>query len=124
MKRLLLATLIAGFACAASAQGVAVSVAADVDADATAAQDSVQQDSVQQVSVAPATTPDELRPTDRLSDRLCLRSTGTRIINRRDTRNAQRCVAANGRVYSRDDLRDTGRVDMADALRALDPSIH
>lgn len=112
MKRLLLATLIAGFACAASAQGVAVSVAADVDADATAAQDT------------PATSPDELKPTDRLSDRLCLRSTGTRIINRRDTRNGQRCVAANGRVYSREDLRDTGRVDMADALRALDPSIH
>jgi hypothetical protein len=60
------------------------------------------------------------------TDRYCLRETGTRIaaVRRADTRAARdRCVASNGRVYSREDLDSTGRVDIADALRALDPSI-
>ncbi|MGY1425473.1 hypothetical protein [Lysobacter sp. A289] len=33
------------------------------------------------------------------------------------------CVNANGRVYSRSDLSRTGEVDLADALRKLDPAI-
>lgn len=33
------------------------------------------------------------------------------------------CIAANGRVYSREDLERTGQTDIADALRRLDPSI-
>lgn len=106
MKRLLLATLIAGFAFAASAQGVAVSA------------------SVEDAAAAETAAGDEMLPEGKLPDRLCLRQTGTRIVARRDPRTGQRCVAANGRVYSRDDLRGTGRVDIDDALRALDPSIH
>jgi hypothetical protein len=63
----------------------------------------------------------------------CLRSTGTHIAPRarradrganadgKDKRPA--CVAANGRVYTREDLDRTGAIDVADALRRLDPSI-
>lgn len=61
----------------------------------------------------------------------CLRSTGSRIAPRRADRNTGRgssdkrpaCVAANGRVYTREDLDRTGAIDVADALRRLDPSI-
>lgn len=64
----------------------------------------------------------------------CLRSTGSRIAPRarpsdRDTAaDAARtkrpdCVTTHGRVYTRRDLDSTGAVDIADALRRLDPSI-
>jgi hypothetical protein len=57
-----------------------------------------------------------------VSDRLCLKQTGTRI-PARATSSGQRCTAI-GRVYSRSDINGTGEVDMADALRKLDTSIH
>lgn len=64
----------------------------------------------------------------------CLRATGTRIAPRArpaadagadvDARHKQpRCVSGSGRVYTRRDLETTGAVDIADALRMLDPSI-
>lgn len=61
----------------------------------------------------------------------CLRSTGTRIAPKArkvDTDGNGKpdrveCVAANGRVYTRSDLQTTGAIDIADALRRLDPSI-
>ena len=63
----------------------------------------------------------------------CIRYTGTRIVKRTPERDAtvdevdeldrDDCVAAGGRVYSQEDLRRTGRTDVADALRALDPAI-
>lgn len=64
---------------------------------------------------------------DRLADRFCVRETGSRIkvaqrAGSRDDR--KQCLVSNGRSYSRDDLRDTGRTDLGDALRALDPAIH
>lgn len=58
--------------------------------------------------------------------RYCMRETGSHIaaLRRADTKaERERCVASNGRVYSREDLDSTGRVDIGDALRALDPSI-
>lgn len=63
---------------------------------------------------------------DARPDRFCLRETGSRIpvVRRLDTqRSRDRCLTSNGRVYTREDLDSTGRVDIADALRALDPSI-
>lgn len=60
-------------------------------------------------------------------DRFCLRETGSRIpmasrvSGKRDQR---RCTGANGRVYTREEIERTGEVDLADALRRLDPSIH
>lgn len=75
-------------------------------------------------------------------DRNCLRETGSRInrivpdrtstppsylASRSAERNGkaetERCNNAIGRSYSREDLEGTGRGDLADALRALDPAI-
>lgn len=54
-------------------------------------------------------------------DRFCVRETGTRIVARRDRE--RRCSGFAGRSYSREELQSTGRPDIADALRMLDPSI-
>jgi hypothetical protein len=63
-----------------------------------------------------------------LHDRNCLRETGSRIATRikprADSRDAKRCVSATGRSYSGEELRRTGRWDLADALRSLDPAVH
>ena len=61
-------------------------------------------------------------------DRYCVRQTGTRIDVRddRDDKTAafrDGCIAAGGRVYTREDIESTGEVDLADALRKLDPAI-
>ena len=66
----------------------------------------------------------------------CLRYTGSLITSSHNERRARAdaaektgeldrddCIAANGRVYSRDDLQRTGELDIADALRKLDPAI-
>lgn len=81
---------------------------------------------------------DDTSRTERDARRDCMRYTGSRITASRADRKARAdvdtdetinqldrddCVAANGRVYSRDDLRRTGEVDIADALRKLDPAI-
>lgn len=55
--------------------------------------------------------------------RYCLRHTGTRIDLRRLDGFDQDCVAGGGRVYTRADLERTGEVDIAEALRKLDPAI-
>lgn len=57
-------------------------------------------------------------------DVFCLRHTGSRIPMRADRRTGKKdCVAASGRAYTRDDLGRTGEIDLADALRKLDPAI-
>lgn len=57
-------------------------------------------------------------------DRYCLRETGSRIHARRAS-SAQRCRSLGfGRAYTQDDLQRTGHIDIAQALRALDPSIY
>jgi hypothetical protein len=60
-----------------------------------------------------------------INDAYCLRYTGSRITSRTDSRKARTCNAtAIGRAYNRDDLDRTGEINIADALRKLDPSIH
>jgi hypothetical protein len=39
-------------------------------------------------------------------------------------RGDRKCATAAGRAYSRADLDRTGSIDLADALRRLDPAIH
>lgn len=82
---------------------------------------------------APAPQPDTPTARDTVAmrdtgkvDRLCLRETGTRIRSRAPRPGARdTCPSVlPGRVYTQDDLRSTGEVDIADALRRLDPSIH
>jgi hypothetical protein len=75
-----------------------------------------------------AATQDEAKPD--VNDRNCLRhtgthiSSGTQVSSRVDSRKDRKCTGANGRAYTREDLQRTGEVDIADALRKLDPSIH
>ena len=65
---------------------------------------------------------------DKRADRYCLRATGSRIVVRDSATGEapdfdKRCLALGGRAYSREDLAGTGEVDLADALRKLDPAI-
>jgi len=112
MKRLLLTSLLAGMAFAASAQSVGTTVEPTV-------QDDIHSD------VA----------TRDVRDHNCLRETGSLIAtaqNKRAMREARKNgeatvelkCSAYGRAYTQDDIRRTGAVDLADALRNLDPAAH
>ncbi|NLB59304.1 MAG: Plug domain-containing protein [Gammaproteobacteria bacterium] len=64
---------------------------------------------------------------DKEAERFCIQETGSRIIANRNARsNAERkeCVAAGGRVYTREEIERTGSTNLRDALRKLDPAIH
>lgn len=110
MKRLMLATALSAFAFVAAAQTPnpqapvepAAQPAAQVNAPADASADAQAQSAKK-----------------KLSDAQCLRQTGSRI----QSKSKQDC-AAYGRSYSRDDLNGTGEVDVASALRKLDPAVH
>lgn len=92
-------------------------------------------------AVAAQTTPEPVDPaapeqadkqadTDRAGtgvDRFCLKETGSHIpVASRVSGNREhrRCTGANGRVYTREEIERTGEVDLAEALRRLDPSIY
>lgn len=79
----------------------------------------------QATTQATASVPqDEARKPD-VNDRYCLRHTGTRIAARTDNRKPRACTnAAIGRGYNREDLDRTGEIDIAAALRKLDPAIY
>jgi hypothetical protein len=114
MKRFLLASVLAGLAFAASAQ------------------------STVGVATQPTTQPDSAHsnPTARdVRDHTCLSHTGsliTTVQNRNTVRRARAQHAATvdvkcadfGRAYTRDDIERTGAIDLADALRRLDPAVH
>lgn len=51
----------------------------------------------------------------------CIRDTGTRIKPRRSE--SEDCLNLPGRSYSRKEIERTGHIDLAQALRSLDPSI-
>jgi hypothetical protein len=111
MKRLLLTSLLAGFAFAASAQSVGVTV-----------QPTVQDDLHSDVA------------TRDVRDHTCLRETGSLIAtaqNQKALRQARakgdptvevKC-ASYGRAFTQDDIRRTGALDLSQALQQLDPSI-
>jgi hypothetical protein len=110
MKRLLLTSLLAGFAFAASAQGVGVTV-----------QPTVQDDLHSDVA------------TRDVRDHHCLRETGSLIITAQNQRVLRRARAQKdvtvevkcadyGRAYTQDDIRRTGALNLSDAIRQLDPS--
>ncbi|GAB3360257.1 hypothetical protein [Lysobacter tyrosinilyticus] len=77
---------------------------------------------------APATAQTEAKKPD-INDAYCLRETGTRITRRTERVDHRKskshsCVNSFGRAYTREDLDRTGEINIADALRRLDPSIH
>jgi hypothetical protein len=107
MTRFLLASALLAFASVASAQSVTI-----VD------------EAPEQATDNPADLAEG--PDGEFADRLCLRQTGSRIVEARNLRSREgnkECVSRNGRVYTRADIDQTGAVDLADALRRLDPSI-
>ena len=64
-----------------------------------------------------------------VSDRHCLKETGSRITasqNRRARKagKPEKCANAFGRAYDREDIERTGATDVKQALRMLDPSIY
>lgn len=66
----------------------------------------------------------EQAKSDKDEDRACLRHTGSHLVSHGRRGKAGRdCAIASGRVYTREDLDRTGSVDLADALRRLDPAI-
>lgn len=78
---------------------------------------------------AAATSQQETRDADAMDPiaaRFCLRETGSRIVEMQNAKRDQagkRCVNAPGRVYTNDDIRRTGAIDLTEALRMLDPAI-
>ncbi|MCW5579950.1 MAG: hypothetical protein KIS72_01210 [Luteimonas sp.] len=100
MKRHFLATLIAGAALAVALPGAAFAQDEPEEAGRSGA----------------ARKPD---------DRFCIQETGSRVVASRNKskKDDKECVAANGRVYTREDIERTGSADIRDALRRLDPSI-
>lgn len=58
---------------------------------------------------------------EKADDRFCIKETGSRIVAARNKSKKadEECVAANGRVYTREDIENTGSVDIKDALRRL-----
>ncbi|TXH69125.1 MAG: hypothetical protein E6Q88_09410 [Lysobacteraceae bacterium] len=98
-----------GFAFAASAQTVTVTAETG------------------ETQTTTATSEADVKP--QTPSRFCLQSTGSRVAaaaNRRAELNGKkerRCAVAAGRVYTRDDIDHSGHVDLAEALRSLDPSI-
>lgn len=93
---------------AASAQGTTVAADAQVRAaaDATAVE-----------------TPAGTQAERKVSDRNCLRHTGS-LIQARDRSGKRDCKPAVGRAYTRDDIDSTGATNIADALRRLDPAVY
>jgi hypothetical protein len=113
MKRLALFLALSAMSMAATAQGTAPNPVEDPAAPASSAP-------------APATaqpaSKDEAAKDD-VSDRNCLRETGSRLAPRPDSK-GRKCVNASGRSYTKGDLDSTGAIDLEDALRRLDPAVH
>jgi phosphate-selective porin len=109
MKRLALLTALLALSFAASAQTPATTPAAPADPAAAVS------------DTAEAAAADKLASEDKLADRNCLRETGSRVI-RADSK-GRKCAIGPGRSYTKEDIDRTGSIDLADALRKLDPSI-
>lgn len=95
-------------------------------ASAQTAAPAATQDEIAASATVPAAAQAEAdKPVDakrEFADTNCLRQTGSRISPRAD-KQGRKCVNAPGRSYSKEDLDRTGAIDMADALRRLDPSV-
>ncbi len=118
MTRHLLTTLLCGLAFAAGAQNASQDTAPATDPGTPESRTYANE----------ATASEDSQP---LSDRNCLRRTGSRITatanERADRLNdptRRKCAPVHGRSYDRDDLDRTGQTNVADALRMLDPSVN
>ena len=119
MKRLMI-SLLGALAFAAAAQAAQPQA---VESQAAEPQVAQSQETASSAATMPGTQDATQAP--EVNDRYCLRHTGTRIRHTADTRRSDRChQMQNGRAYTREDIDLTGEIDIAAALRKLDPSIH
>lgn len=106
---------------------VVVFAAPAQDATATAeATDAVIAADAENVAEASQQDTRDSEATDPIAARFCLRETGSRIVEMENAKRdpaGKRCVNASGRVYTNDDIRRTGAIDLTEALRMLDPAI-
>jgi hypothetical protein len=120
MTRILFAAALAGIAFAASAQNTGAASAQGVGMTTQpTVEDPIRDD---------ATTRD-------VRDHHCLRETGSLITTSRNQRALREARAKGeptvtvpcadyGRAYTQDDINRTGAIDLSEALRQLDPTIH
>jgi hypothetical protein len=114
MKRLVFVPLLLGLAFAATAQTPAPAPAEPVAAAAP----------VNDATTTPQpASRHEVATKDEVSDRNCLKETGSRLAPRPDSK-GRKCVNASGRSYTKEDMDRTGAIDLQDALRRLDPAVH
>lgn len=102
MKRLLLTSLLSAVAFVAAAQAPAPPGAEPAD-----------------LRAADMANEDAVKP-------FCLEETGSLITaaqNRRLAKADKKCAPVAGRSWSRRDIERTGAIDLADALRQLDPTV-
>lgn len=71
-------------------------------------------------TVTDAATAEQAEGAD-LAELDCIRHTGTRIKPRESA--SDECINVPGRSYTRKDIERTGHLDLAEALRMLDPAI-
>jgi hypothetical protein len=76
-----------------------------------------ESDTSSEVVVIRADVPEAKK--SKLSDRNCIRYTGSHI----SRREKDKCTGAVGRSYDREDIERTGATDIGQALQRLDPSI-
>ena len=117
MKRLVFSPLLLGLAFAVAAQTPAPTPAEPVAPQAAAAPVNDAATTAQPVPK------DEAAKKDEVSDRNCLKETGSRLAPRPDSK-GRKCVNATGRSYTKEEMDSTGAIDLKDALRRLDPAVH
>ena len=116
MKRLVFFPMLLGLAFGASAQTPAPAPVEPVAPQAAAAP-------ANDATTTAQPAPKDVAKKDEVSDRNCLKETGSRLAPRPDSK-GRKCVNATGRSYTREDMDRTGAIDLQDALRRLDPAVH
>lgn len=118
MKRLVFSPLLLGLAFAAVAQTPAP---APVETTAPQASTVPASDAAQPASKDEVARKDHVAKDD-VSDRSCLKETGSRLAPRPDSK-GRKCINATGRAYTKEEMDSTGAIDLKDALRRLDPAV-
>lgn len=123
MKRLVFSPLLLGLAFAAVAQTPAPAPVETTapQASTVPASDAAQPASKDEIARKDDVTKAEVAKAD-VSDRSCLKETGSRLAPRPDSK-GRKCVNATGRAYTKEEMDSTGAIDLKDALRRLDPAV-
>jgi hypothetical protein len=120
MKRFVLTSALLGLAFTAAAQGTVPTPAGESTQRQANAQDVTPHGTA--ASAKNKRTQENAVAGEQVSDRHCLRRTGSRLL-RADSRD-NKCANAAGRSYTSEDIDRTGATDLGEALRQLDPAVH